>query len=69
MRPETAMTLTSALIETYRSRLPAQVNDDAIAAARRCLPDSLAVAYAAYGEAPIEMLRRETTEGSAKGEP
>lgn len=62
------MTLTSSLIETCRSKLPAQVNDDAIAAARRCLLDSLAVAYAAYGEAPIEMLRGETTEGSAKGE-
>lgn len=62
------MTLTSSLIETCRSKLPAQVNDDAIAAARRCLLDSLAAAYAAYGEAPIEMLRGETTEGSAKGE-
>lgn len=62
------MTLTSTLIETCRTQLPARLNEDAIAAARRCLVDSLAVACAAYGEASIEMLRGEAIQSGAKGE-
>ncbi len=62
------MTLTGSLIRICRNELPARVNDEALAAARRCLVDSLAVAYAAYGETPIDMLRAETTLGSAEGE-
>jgi 2-methylcitrate dehydratase PrpD len=62
------MTVTSTLIETCARRLPRRVGVDAIAVARHCLLDSLAVAYAAYGEPPIDMLRAVAVEGSASDE-
>lgn len=51
------MTLTTTLVETCLSRLPARTGPDALAVARRCLVDSLACAYAAADERPVRMLR------------
>ena len=62
------MTLTSRLIQTCVHDLPQRVGPDAISAARRCLIDSLAVAYAAYGEKPIDMVRSVSTQGGPAGE-
>lgn len=62
------MTLTSRLVQACLHTLPRRVDAEALRGARRCVVDSLAVAYAAYGERPIEMLRSLTTEGQAAGE-
>jgi len=62
------MTLTEQLVSTCFQRLPGQVNEEAMRMARRCLIDSLAVAYAAYGERPIDMLRSISTEVQTQGE-
>jgi 2-methylcitrate dehydratase PrpD len=62
------MTLTSRLVQACLQTLPQRVDAAALRAARRCFIDSLAVAYAAHGERPIEMLRSLTTEGQASGE-
>ncbi len=50
--------LTSRLIDTCRVTLPARVGRAELDAATACLIDSLAAAHAAYGEAPIALLRR-----------
>ena len=62
------MTLTSQLISTCFQRLPGQIDEGALRMARLSLIDSLAVAYAAYGERPIDMLRSLSTEGQTEGE-
>lgn len=62
------MTLTSRFIETCLHVLPQRVGKEAAGAARQCLVDSLAVAYAAYGEEPIAMLRAVSTEDGNSGE-
>jgi 2-methylcitrate dehydratase PrpD len=61
------MTLTDRLVRTCSTDLRPRIGRTEIDAARRCLVDSLAVAYAAYGEAPIDMLRSVSTEGADGG--
>jgi len=51
------MSLTAELIRKCRDVLPARVGTAELEAAKNCLIDSLAAAYAAYGEAPIDTLR------------
>ncbi|MBI3068542.1 MAG: MmgE/PrpD family protein [Betaproteobacteria bacterium] len=62
------MTLTSMLVETCLSRLPARTGADALSVARRCLIDSLACGYAAADEQPIRMLRETLCTGRRGGE-
>lgn len=57
------LALTPRLVRTCLDDLPPRVDATALQAARLCLIDSLAVAYAAYGERPIDMLRATATEG------
>jgi 2-methylcitrate dehydratase PrpD len=61
------MTLTPLIVQTCLEALPSRVNAPAIEAATLCLVDSLAVAYAAYNEAPINMLRATSTAGGQTG--
>ena len=50
-------TLTERLIATCQQSLLSRVGEGELEAATACLIDSLAAAYAAYGEPPIELLR------------
>jgi 2-methylcitrate dehydratase PrpD len=61
------MTLTSDLVAKCRDFLPAWVGDLELAAAKNCLIDSLAAAYAAYGEQPIDTLRELSIQTQADG--
>jgi len=61
------MALTPRLVQTCLEALPSRVNPPAMEAAALCLVDSLAVAYAAYDEAPINMLRATSTVGGHSG--
>lgn len=61
------MSLTARLLHVCLRELPDAVGDDARAAARRCLVDSLACAYAALGEPPIDALRALHAEGAPSG--
>ena len=60
-------TLTSRLIDVCLSDLPGRVDAAALSAASRCLVDSLAVAFAAVGEPPIDLMRDLYTIGSSTG--
>lgn len=62
------MTLTAQFVDTCLHRLPSRIDAEALRMARRCFVDSLAVAYAAYGERPIDMLRSLSTQGQTEGE-
>lgn len=48
---------TARLIDLCRHRLTAKIDARALGAATQCLVDSLGTAFAAYGEAPIDVLR------------
>jgi len=61
-------TLTDRLVESCLRILPERVAPDAIAAARRCLIDSLAAAYAAYGDPPIAILLGQSVHAERGGE-
>jgi 2-methylcitrate dehydratase PrpD len=61
------MTLTSELVAQCRDFLPPRVGEAELAAARNCLIDSLAAAYAAYGEQPIDTLRELSIQPQANG--
>jgi 2-methylcitrate dehydratase PrpD len=61
------MNLTARFIDTCLGSLRPRIGAAATAAARRCLIDSLAVAYAAYGEPPIDMLRELSTAEASGG--
>lgn len=52
------MTLTSTLVGTCLSKLPARAGPDALTVARRCLIDSLACACAAADEQPVTITVR-----------
>jgi len=51
-------TLTKQLITQCLHELPQRIQEETLKAANQCLVDCLATAYAAYGEAPINMLRK-----------
>ncbi|MCX7254570.1 MAG: MmgE/PrpD family protein [Burkholderiales bacterium] len=51
-------TLTKQLITQCLHELPKGIQEETLKAASQCLVDCLATAYAAYGEAPIDMLRK-----------
>ncbi len=61
------MTLTAQLVEQCRTILPPKIGEPELAAARNCLIDSLAAAYAAYGEQPIDTLRELSIQASSDG--
>ena len=59
---------TDSLIDLCLNTLPSRIGAVEIAAAQKCLVDSLATAFAAYGEAPIDVLRSLSIEASPQGQ-